>query len=1118
MAAACTFLSPFHTFIFLPISAILRYLRSFCEIPNANADLSPPLSQPYGQYPGYYNPGMQAYPPPAAYAQQQGPPSIPPITPSGTTTPSTGVRTPSVSGPAGIPPSPSPASNSFAYSSPQPQASTLPHHGYHASLGGTPLRAPGSPFSLSAAAHASEFKPNVDVPAFVPTPRKSAAIKIRNPKDVVVKEPIKEEKPVEVVKVEAKVEEKVEVKEDDSAKVAEEAKKVAHEKSKKDEEERVAKEASEKEVAQETKVAEEKAAAVAVAAAAKEKEASDAAAAAAAVNVAEEKKKGEEAAAALALSTALAAAAKPVVEEPKVEAAPVDDDVKVAESKEVVEPVVAATLTPTTNLPSFLPSKPVNSAVIPDDKPKRAVPASLDLSSTKSADVSAPLPSALASARAIENLATISYPADIKSPRPDLNADSEPGKYRYDREFLMQFMMVCVEKPDGLPNLEAIGMVDSGADAGRGGFSGRGGPRSSMGPPAVPGRSASGAQFGSTRSASTGGAFGGMGNFGQGQQPLGSSQARFEASLAGGARAPAGSFQGRAGGSMSRQTSQSGTIGGASFAPAAGGRVPSRRGQPRESNQRGGSGGGGGGGGGGKNGHVTGQGFEDAAPLEASETGWKPDILGRGTASGTATPTSDSPEMVVRKVKALLNKLTLEKFDSISDQILEWADKSVNETDGRILRQVIALIFEKATDEANWSEMYARLCRKLMEKVSVNVKDERVKGPDGVPVAGGALFRKYLLNRCQEDYESGWKQKEVAAAAAAGKAADDNAKKEANDAAKKEEEEKTGAGASSSSSAQPKEAELLSDEYYAAQKAKRRGLGLVRFIGELYRLSMLTERIMHECIKKLLANTDNPEEEDVESLCRLLTTVGKGLDNAKAKQHMDIYFTRMKMISDNLKISSRIRFMIQVRSLDSSFASSKLTSARFAGRSRASISAMDASTRLCWTQAHLRDPLGCTSLLFCARRRSSLMTFLVAGPEGERGGKSTNGQLGWKGYASSSRPALPTWISSRSRSRPVRRRRRRRGRMERTRSSTTSKGRRPQLLWQNPRADDVDFARPLWNVRQPRRQGQGGCSSCRPQQPFRHPQRRRRRRFGTAKTGARAPDQACRWQRGGGEA
>ncbi|KWU41598.1 ARM repeat-containing protein, partial [Rhodotorula sp. JG-1b] len=283
-------------------------------------------------------------------------------------------------------------------------------------------------------------------------------------------------------------------------------------------------------------------------------------------------------------------------------------------------------------------------------------------------------------------------------------------------------------------------------------------------------------------------------------------------------------------------------------------------------------------------GHVTGEGFEGATLEPRSETGWAPTVI-----AGATVTDPNSVEMVQRKVKALLNKLTLEKFDSISKQILEWANKSVQETDGRILRQVIALIFEKATDEATWSEMYARLCRFLMESVSTEVRDESVKAADGTPVTGGALFRKYLLNRCQEDYEQG-------------KEADDKAKKDANDAAKKEAEDtgKEPAG----------EAELLSEEYYAAQKAKRRGLGLVRFIGELYRLSMLTERIMHECIKKLLANTENPEEEDIESLCRLLTTVGKGLDNAKAKQHMDVYFSRMRTIADNPKVTSRMRFMI----------------------------------------------------------------------------------------------------------------------------------------------------------------------------------------------------------------
>ena len=130
-------------------------------------------------------------------------------------------------------------------------------------------------------------------------------------------------------------------------------------------------------------------------------------------------------------------------------------------------------------------------------------------------------------------------------------------------------------------------------------------------------------------------------------------------------------------------------------------------------------------------------------------------------------------EMVERKVKALLNKLTMRRFDSISDQIITWANKSEKEKDGRTLIQVIKLVFEKATDEATFSEMYARLCRKMMEQISAKVQDDGIKNTEGKPFAGGQLFRKYLLNRCQEDFERGWVAKEAAAAAAATKAAED---------------------------------------------------------------------------------------------------------------------------------------------------------------------------------------------------------------------------------------------------------------------------------------------------------------------------------------------------------
>ena len=55
-------------------------------------------------------------------------------------------------------------------------------------------------------------------------------------------------------------------------------------------------------------------------------------------------------------------------------------------------------------------------------------------------------------------------------------------------------------------------------------------------------------------------------------------------------------------------------------------------------------------------------------------------------------------------------------------------------------------------------------------------------------------------------------------------------------------------------------------------KLRRRSLGNIRFIGELYKISMLNGKIMHDCIRRLLKETD---EESLECLCRLVTTVGQ---------------------------------------------------------------------------------------------------------------------------------------------------------------------------------------------------------------------------------------------------
>ncbi|KAF0443999.1 ARM repeat-containing protein [Gigaspora margarita] len=469
-----------------------------------------------------------------------------------------------------------------------------------------------------------------------------------------------------------------------------------------------------------------------------------------------------------------------------------------------------------------------------EKKISKSRPGPLDLSRTTSAPAGP-----LSSARLIDDLNSVQYPPHIKSPNPSI-----PGKYKYDRSFLMQFMNVCKEKPENLPTLDAIGMDEPKDDK-----------KNARNPPRLGPRSSSQHSKSSTSQAS------------QFQQPMGdfkslpksTNEDRFMMQTTTISRTSSGSSSfGRS--TLGPRTGSGSTL----LPPQIGGPSPPSPGRAgrRDMSKRTSRGG-----------HQMPQvGQDQVTPLELSENRWVPGMINPIPRGSDELLQMD---IVQRKVKALLNKLTLEKFDSISDQIIEYANKSKFERDGRMLKEVIRLTFEKSCDEPNFSQMYAQLCRKMMERVDPEIVDENVTNAEGKFVQGGTLFRKYLLNRCQEDFEKGWKV---------------NVPVPSNEKG---------------------EPDLMSDEYYTAARAKRHGLGLIRFIGELFKLNMLTERIMHECVKKLLTVQNAiPEEEEMESLCKLMTTVGQQLDHAKAKSHMDAYFHRMEDISKNSKLSSRIKFML----------------------------------------------------------------------------------------------------------------------------------------------------------------------------------------------------------------
>ncbi|EKD17875.1 uncharacterized protein L3040_004414 [Drepanopeziza brunnea f. sp. 'multigermtubi'] len=527
---------------------------------------------------------------------------------------------------------------------------------------------------------------------------------------------------------------------------------------------------------------------------------------------------------------------------------------------------------------------------------KRGKPVALNLAPLNNKPVEPPQPSAalqsLKSARFLTLMNSSLYPPNINSPNPALNsAVTTKGKsFKYDKEFLLQFQKVFVEKP----SMEFESQIKALIGDGDGGSARLGSAR--------PGGSGMGPRQGSSRNNPPGafamGSFGAVGGGGGKTLPPGTTSAERFAMASGSMPRPAPSTSSfnRAGGA--------GFPGGNQMARNMSNPMNNIPHSPRQASrsQRGGGGGGGGGGSRKDSNFQSSSKSEaqaaktmpltagmDLKPIAITATGWKPRIAQQASATGAAGPTPGSsgasghlePDMVQRKVKAALNKMTPEKFDKIADQVLAIAAQSKDEADGRTLRQVIQLTFEKATDEAHWASMYAKFCKRMLETMSPEIKDESIVDKNGNIVSGGNLFRKYLLNRCQEEFERGWKI--------------DLPEKPEGDG----EEVKT------------EEAAMLSDEYYIAAAAKRRGLGLVQFIGELYKLSMLTERIMHECVKKLVDYTGIPDEAEIESLTKLLKTIGSNLDSTeKGRPMMDVYFQRIQTMVDTPELPSRLRFML----------------------------------------------------------------------------------------------------------------------------------------------------------------------------------------------------------------
>ena len=233
-----------------------------------------------------------------------------------------------------------------------------------------------------------------------------------------------------------------------------------------------------------------------------------------------------------------------------------------------------------------------------------------------------------------------------------------------------------------------------------------------------------------------------------------------------------------------------------------------------------------------------------AAPVRAAarSTEYKPPawaaaakLAAAAKAEGSSAADSDAAahKLVASKANSILNKLTLEKFDKLSDDFIQ-----VGFTTPGLLAVAIDLVLAKAQSEAHFTRMYAQLCLKLSTTAMASFGE----GDDQPSAkAKGKQFRKTLLGKCEAGFFKS--DSEVAALEA-----------ELGELTAAEREERETA-------------------------EKKKYIGHMRFVGELYRVDLLSDKIMHGCVQELFgADANDVDEIKLDCLTKLMGIVGEKLE------------------------------------------------------------------------------------------------------------------------------------------------------------------------------------------------------------------------------------------------
>lgn len=255
------------------------------------------------------------------------------------------------------------------------------------------------------------------------------------------------------------------------------------------------------------------------------------------------------------------------------------------------------------------------------------------------------------------------------------------------------------------------------------------------------------------------------------------------------------------------------------------------------------------------------QSLQQEIDLKTAEIPWKPELE-----SEKNIPEGEMDTNRLLKVfRGHLNKLTPNKYDSLIGKIA-LLDLSGQER----LNSVIDLVFDKAVDEPGFCELYAKMCKVIASKNN--------------------NFCSLLVKKCQDEFET----------------------TDLYDGLNVDErnlqiENETDVG----------KKKLMAEELYEEMRIRRKKyLGTIKLIGEMYKLGLLSPRIIGLCMAHLLDELSN---ENIECLCSLIATVGLKMSNEKEEVirqslkntlNVLVELAHSRRANEAFTLESRVKFKI----------------------------------------------------------------------------------------------------------------------------------------------------------------------------------------------------------------